>query len=67
MKASALRSAVIVSDPLHLKRAAMMANDLGLVAVTSPVRTSRYQSPRTQFPFLAREIYFIHHYLVTGQ
>jgi len=66
MDAAALRSAVIVSDPLHLKRAAIMAKDLGIAAVTSPTATSRYRSTGAQFGFLLREIYFLHHYLLTG-
>jgi uncharacterized SAM-binding protein YcdF (DUF218 family) len=66
MDAAALRSAVIVSDPLHLKRAALMAKDLGITAVTSPTTTSRYRSAQTKFRFLLREVYFLHHYLITG-
>ena len=57
---------MIVSDPLHLRRAAMMAKDLGISAVTSPTATSRYRSARTQLNFLLREIYFVHQYLLTG-
>jgi len=59
-------SAVIVSDPLHLKRAAAMAEDLGIEAVTSPTATTRYRSMRTKLGFLLREIYFFHHYVLTG-
>jgi uncharacterized SAM-binding protein YcdF (DUF218 family) len=66
MDAAALRSAVIVSDPLHLKRASLMAKDLGLVAVTSPTATTRYRSAGAQLRFLLREIYFLHHYRLTG-
>lgn len=67
MKSNSLRSAVIVSDPLHLKRASIMAADLQLQAVTSPTPTSKYRSLKTQFPFLLREIYFYHHYLIFGK
>lgn len=61
-----MKSAIVVSDPLHMKRATMMANDLGIVAVSSPTPTSRYRSLKVQLAFLTREIYFIHHYVVTG-
>ncbi len=61
-----LTSATIVSDPLHMKRAMMMANGLGIDAVSSPTPTTRYRSLQTQLGFLVRELYFIHHYVITG-
>jgi uncharacterized SAM-binding protein YcdF (DUF218 family) len=61
-----MRSAIIVSDPLHMKRSMMMAHDLGIEAVSSPTPTSMYRSWKTQMEFLLRELYFFHHYLVTG-
>ena len=59
-----LKSAIIVSDPLHLKRAELMARDLGMSVVTSPTPTSRYRSLKTKLEFLFREIYFYNHYLL---
>lgn len=50
-----LRTALVVSDPLHMKRAMAMARDLGIEAFTSPTTTSRYVTWRTQIPFLLRE------------
>jgi uncharacterized SAM-binding protein YcdF (DUF218 family) len=61
-----LQSAIIVSDPLHMKRSMMMAKGLGITAVSSPTPTTRYQTLRTQLGFLIREFYFFHHYLITG-
>jgi uncharacterized SAM-binding protein YcdF (DUF218 family) len=61
-----LRSAIVVSDPLHMKRAVMMAQDLKINAVSSPTPTSMYRTWRTQSGFLLRELYFLHHYRVTG-
>lgn len=66
MDAAGLQSAIIVSDPLHLKRASVMADDLGICAVTSPTPTSRYRSLRAKLGFLLREVYFFNHYLATG-
>jgi uncharacterized SAM-binding protein YcdF (DUF218 family) len=66
MKSHRLRSAIIVSDPDHMKRAMMMAKDLGIDAVSSPTHTSRFKTFKTRAPFLLREVYFFHHYLVTG-
>jgi uncharacterized SAM-binding protein YcdF (DUF218 family) len=66
MEKNNLRSAIIVSDPLHMKRAVMMARDLKIAAVSSPTPTSMYRTWKTQSGFLLRELYFSHHYLVTG-
>lgn len=67
MKSHNLKSAIIVSDPLHMKRAMMMADDLGIAAVSSPTPTTRYRSLRTKLGFLVRELYFVHHYVLTGK
>lgn len=67
MKAHNLKSAIIVSDPLHMKRAMMMADDLGIQAVSSPTPSTRYRSLRTKLGFLVRELYFVHHYTFTGK
>jgi len=67
MDAAGLRTAIIVSDPLHLKRASAMADDLGIAAVTSPTPTSRYRSLKTKLGFLFREICFYSSYSVTGK
>ncbi len=66
MRQSDFRTAIIVSDPLHLRRAKKMADDLGIEAVTSATPTTRYRSFSTRAPFLLRELYFYHHYLVMG-
>jgi uncharacterized SAM-binding protein YcdF (DUF218 family) len=54
----------IVSDPLHMKRSVLIARDLGMDAYPSPTPTSRYRTPRTQLPFLARETFFYLTYLL---
>jgi len=66
MKTHNLKSAIIVSDPLHMKRAMLMADDFGIQAVSSPTPTTRYRSLRTKLGFLVRELYFVHHYAFTG-
>jgi uncharacterized SAM-binding protein YcdF (DUF218 family) len=66
MKTHNLKSAIIVSDPLHMKRAMMMADDFGIQAVSSPTPTTRYRSLRTKLGFLVRELYFVHHYFLMG-
>lgn len=66
MRMHGLKSAIIVSDPLHMKRAMMMADGLDIHAVSSPTPTTRYRSFRTKLGFLIRELYFLHHYVITG-
>jgi uncharacterized SAM-binding protein YcdF (DUF218 family) len=57
---------LVVSDPLHMRRAMQMAGDLGLDAHPSPTPTSRYQSLGTQAPMLAREAWFTLSYFLLG-
>lgn len=60
MDENELKTALIVSDPLHMKRAMLLANDYGMDAFSSPTTTSRYQTWKTKLPFLIREeFYFI--------
>jgi uncharacterized SAM-binding protein YcdF (DUF218 family) len=44
MEENDLDQALIVSDPLHMKRAMWLAESIGLEALSSPTPTSRYQS-----------------------
>ncbi|MBD2871148.1 YdcF family protein [Paenibacillus arenilitoris] len=53
-----LSSFLVVSDPLHMKRAMLMAEHAGLEAYSSPTRTSAYQSWNSRIPFLLRELFF---------
>ena len=67
MKANDLHTALIVSDPLHMKRAMRMANDLGFIAFPSPTPSTKYRSLSTQIPFLLREMYFYHYYWIFSE
>jgi uncharacterized SAM-binding protein YcdF (DUF218 family) len=58
---------LIVSDPLHMRRAIEIAERLGIDAAPAPTRTTRYQSAETQMPFLARETWFMAQYLFLGR
>ena len=58
MDEHSLDTAIIVSDPLHMKRAMLMASDYGIDACSSPTPTTMYRSAKTQLPFLAREVFF---------
>lgn len=51
-------TAIIVSDPLHMKRAMLMARDSGIVAYSSPTPTTRFKTMKSKFLFLEREVFF---------
>ena len=55
-------TAIIVSDPLHMKRAMLLAEDAGIKAYSSPTPSTRYVSLRTKIPFLARETFYYNGY-----
>jgi uncharacterized SAM-binding protein YcdF (DUF218 family) len=48
---------IIVSDPLHMKRAITMAKDINLNVYSSPTKTTRYISIKTKLPFLFYELF----------
>lgn len=53
-----LKKVLIVSDPMHMKRAISMAHDVGLDAYPSPTTTTRYTGFRTQVEELTRETFY---------
>ncbi len=59
-----INSVLIVSDPLHMKRAMMMADDLGIKAYSSPTPTSRYKSWHAKLKFLFSETYYYFGYFI---
>lgn len=58
MQDNELETALIISDPLHMKRAMRMAEDLEMDVFSSPTKTSAYKSLKTKIPFLWRETFF---------
>lgn len=59
-----IHTVLIVSDPLHMKRAMTMAWDVGLVAHPSPTPSTRYQGMRSQLSLLMHETYYYIGYLL---
>src|SRR5262245_31589228 len=53
--AHGLTKVLIVSDPLHMKRALTMSHDVGFEAYPSPTPTTRYESTRSQARLLVHE------------
>ncbi len=59
-----IKKVLIVSDPLHMKRAMAMAADVGLAADPSPTPSTRYQGVKSQIGLLAHETYYYVGYLL---
>jgi uncharacterized SAM-binding protein YcdF (DUF218 family) len=60
MKENGLKTAIVVSDPYHLQRAQMMADDAGITAFTSPTPYTAFSTWRYKLPFLINEIRLCH-------
>jgi len=59
-----IKKVLLVSDPMHMKRAMTIALDVGLDASPSPTQTTRYKTWRTQFSELVRETFYYLGYLL---
>lgn len=57
---------LLVSDPLHMRRAVAMAEELGLHAAPSPTPSSRFHSILTRGKFLWRETWLYLGYTLWG-
>ena len=55
MEREGWNDALVVSDPLHMKRAMLCAEDFGVTAYSSPTPTSMYRSFGAKAKFLVRE------------
>lgn len=64
MSQKRIRRVLIVSDPLHMRRAMTIANDLGIEASPSPTDTSRYRTWGTKAKFLMDETWHYSNYLI---
>jgi len=61
-----LKKVLIVSDPMHMKRAIAMAEDVGLDAYPSPTTTTRYTGFRSQVSELTRETFYYLGYSISS-
>jgi len=58
-------TAIIVSDPFHMKRSLLMAEDIGITAYGSPALDSpTYSIPARRFYYTSREVVALWWYLV---
>ncbi|WP_037373162.1 YdcF family protein [Anaerovorax odorimutans] len=53
-----ISSVIIVSDPLHMRRAMLMAKNYGLSAYSSPTPTTKIISAKSKLLFLSREVFY---------
>jgi uncharacterized SAM-binding protein YcdF (DUF218 family) len=53
-----MSTVILVSDPLHMKRAMLIAKDYGLKVYSSPTPTTKYKTVKSKALFLAREVFF---------
>lgn len=53
-----LTEALLISDPLHMKRAVLIAKDTHINVHSSPTQTSQYKSTKKRLTFLMRESFF---------
>lgn len=67
MEEHGLDSALLVSDPWHLKRALAMARKHDLSASASATQTTMYRSEESRFRFLLRELYNLHVWRLAGE
>ena len=58
MQEQGFQTCIIVSDPLHMKRAMCIAKDYEITAYSSPTTTTKYLTLKTKLPFLLREEFF---------
>ena len=66
LASNGIQTVLLVSDPLHMRRAMAMAASLGLQATPAPTSTSRFQSLASRGEFLWRETWRYIDYLLLG-
>ena len=67
MNADGLETALLVSDPLHMFRANLIARRVGLQVYSSPTRTSRIISLEEKTKFALKEAYYVLRFLSIGR
>ncbi|MGF7048412.1 uncharacterized SAM-binding protein YcdF (DUF218 family) [Paenibacillus sp. DS2015] len=60
-----LETFTIVSDPLHMKRATLMAKSMGMKTYSSPTQSSAYETLNSKIPYIFREVFFYIGYILS--
>lgn len=58
MDSLGLETALLVSDPLHMKRSISLAQKIALHCFSSPTESSMYKSRKTKLKFLLYETFY---------
>ncbi len=58
MDENGFKTALIISDPIHMKRAILMCNKLEIKCFPSPTQTSMYRTTQSKLKFLIYESFF---------
>jgi uncharacterized SAM-binding protein YcdF (DUF218 family) len=66
-KAKGIEKFIVVSDPLHMKRAMAIAQGLDMSCVPSATPTTRYSSLSSRMKFAGRETYYYFVYLLLNR
>ena len=66
MDKNSYHTAIIISDPLHMKRAMLMAKDYKIECYSSPTPTTKYITLKSTLPFLLREVFFYAGYKINA-
>lgn len=66
IESAGIHSVLLVSDPLHMRRAMALASSIGLTATPAPTTSSRFQSDASRAAFLWRETWLYIDYLLFG-
>lgn len=61
MRKQRLNTALLVSDPLHMKRVSYLAKSVDLEAYSSPTQTTKYRGREAKLNFLLREVFIYTH------
>lgn len=67
LDAEGFSTALIVSDPWHLKRGVLIARRQGIDAYQSGTKTSRFESSKSRSNFVLRELYLYHVFMIIGR
>jgi uncharacterized SAM-binding protein YcdF (DUF218 family) len=57
---------LLVSDPIHMRRAIYMAKNIGIDIKSCPTTTSRFQSFYLKFKFSLRETFYLLKYILAN-
>jgi uncharacterized SAM-binding protein YcdF (DUF218 family) len=66
MQANGAKTALVVTEPLHMMRSLRMARDLGMDVAGEPTPATFYQDWGSWYRFLRSEILLYHRYLAYG-